>query len=348
MKSKDRVTLMIICTAADGTKVPLSIIGKAKKTECFHLCENDKVPLLAYKGQRNAWFDKEVTMWWLLVHVFWPHHLQVHGDVPCLLLLDNASVQTNLDLSVLPANLHMMYVPPNVTNMHQPADMGMIASLKQAAVSCGRQQRGCKGLAYGGKAHILDAMNILDSIWGQDGKYAYNDSIQWCWRKSDILPSTWMMDINNDVRSASMSNKLKRISDEEDCNDLCSSSMKNLLTKSFDDSELRAMYEEWVDVESDEEAIEQLESEKNTTNDYDYISDLYEDDMSDDDELLPPISFTDAMDSFEKLKHYGLSSLGVPSDDLERLNRLEQQFQMTPLSNKQASSQPTLTSFFKN
>eukprot|EP00978_Attheya_sp_CCMP212_P015923 scaffold41272_cov37-Attheya_sp.AAC.1 len=94
------------------------------------------------------------------------------------------------------------------------------------------------------------------------------------------------MDINNDVGSASMSNKLKRISDE-DCNDLCSS-MKNFLTKvtntrlalskeghvlqgsfveeSFDDSELRAVAEEWVDVESDvmvqeaeiEEAIEQL------------------------------------------------------------------------------------------
>ena len=192
MKSKDRVTLMI-CTAADGTKVPLSIIGKANKPECFRLCENDKVPL-AYKGQRNAWFDKEVTMWWLL-HVFWPHHLRVHGDVPCLLLLDNASVQTNLDLSLLPANLHMMYFPPNVTNTHQPADMGMIARLKvgyklemlqrlvaifdldggfqQAAISHGRQQRGCKGLAYGGKAHILDAMDILDS-----GKYAYNDSIQ--------------------------------------------------------------------------------------------------------------------------------------------------------------------------
>jgi hypothetical protein len=46
------------------------------------------------------------------------------------LLLDNTSVQTNLDLSVLPENLHMMYFPPNVTNTYQPADMGMIASLK--------------------------------------------------------------------------------------------------------------------------------------------------------------------------------------------------------------------------
>eukprot|EP00978_Attheya_sp_CCMP212_P033357 scaffold134313_cov31-Attheya_sp.AAC.1 len=30
----------------------------------------------------------------------------------------------------VPANLHMMYIPPNVTNTHQPADMGMIASMK--------------------------------------------------------------------------------------------------------------------------------------------------------------------------------------------------------------------------
>jgi hypothetical protein len=50
---------------------------------------------------------------------------------------------------------------------------------QRAAITCGHQRRGCKGLAYdGGKAHVLDAMNILDSIWGRDGKYAYNDSIQ--------------------------------------------------------------------------------------------------------------------------------------------------------------------------
>eukprot|EP00978_Attheya_sp_CCMP212_P006164 scaffold13863_cov59-Attheya_sp.AAC.6 len=99
------------------------------------------------------------------------------------------------------------------------------------------------------------------------------------------------------------------------------------------------MAEEWVDVESDilmvqepeiEEAIEQLELEQNTRNDCDNLSELDEDDMSVDDEvMLPPISFTDTMDSFEKLKCYGLVlSLGVPSDDLERLNRLEQWSQM--------------------
>jgi hypothetical protein len=80
------------------------------------------------------------------------------------------------------------------------------------------------------------------------------------------------VDINNDVGSASMSNKLKR-SNDGDCNHLCSL-MKNLSTKVkntrlldlskeghvlqgsfvediFDDIELRAMAEEWVDVESD-------------------------------------------------------------------------------------------------
>jgi len=34
MKSKDRITLMV-AIAANGSKVPLSVVGKAKKLECF-------------------------------------------------------------------------------------------------------------------------------------------------------------------------------------------------------------------------------------------------------------------------------------------------------------------------
>jgi hypothetical protein len=44
-------------------------------------------------------------------------------------------------------------------------------------------------LQYGGKAHVLVAMNLLDNIWSQNGKYASEDSIRrCCWRKADILP----------------------------------------------------------------------------------------------------------------------------------------------------------------
>jgi hypothetical protein len=68
-------------------------------------------------------------MWWIL-KVFWSFYLKYNGDVPAILLLDNCSVQTNLDAWLLPQNLEIEYFPENVTNTHQPADKGIIASLK--------------------------------------------------------------------------------------------------------------------------------------------------------------------------------------------------------------------------
>jgi hypothetical protein len=42
-------------------------------------------------------------------------------------------------------------------------------------------------------------MLILDTIWSQDSKYVRADTIARYWRKADILPVSWQMDINNDV-----------------------------------------------------------------------------------------------------------------------------------------------------
>ena len=87
MKDKERITLMV-CTSADGWRVPLALIGKFKKPVCFQLLPNPKNPPIAYTNQRNAWFDKIVTEWWIR-HVFWPEHLKRHDDVNCILLFDN-------------------------------------------------------------------------------------------------------------------------------------------------------------------------------------------------------------------------------------------------------------------
>ena len=56
MKDKARITLMV-CTAADGTKVPLAIVGKSKNPKCFaHL--PGKEPPMHYTSQKRAWFTK--------------------------------------------------------------------------------------------------------------------------------------------------------------------------------------------------------------------------------------------------------------------------------------------------
>ena len=95
-----------------------------------------------------------------------------------------------------------------MTSNHQPADMGMIASLKvgyrtkmlekllaifdeeggyeRAAEARKMIKAGCRGLDYGGKAHLLDASTILFELWSKDGKYAKEDGIKRCWSRAGI------------------------------------------------------------------------------------------------------------------------------------------------------------------
>ena len=182
----------------------------------------------------------EITIWWIRV-VLWPYHLKTHGDRACVLLLDNCSAH-KVDTARLPSNLNILFLPPNVTNTHQPADMGMIASLKvgyktkmlstlldifdaeggyeRAKVLRSRQRVGCKGLQFGGKATLLDAIEILKDIWDADAKYARSAGILRCWWKANILPIGWEVDIENAVGRATVSEKDKTLSDE-DCEELC-------------------------------------------------------------------------------------------------------------------------------
>ena len=74
-------------------------------------------------------------------------------------------------------------------------------------------------MLYGGKPTVLDAMNLLLEVWSDNSKYLTNESIQQCWRKSDILSAMLNADINNSVGSASMAMCDKKIS-PEDCKEL--------------------------------------------------------------------------------------------------------------------------------
>ena len=232
MKDKTRLTLMV-CTAANGEKFPLAIVGKPKTPHCFRLLADPGNTPIPYTNQSNAWFDKFITVWWIK-HIFWPEHLRRHGDVNAILILDNCTAH-KIDEKYLPKHLHILFLPPNVTNRHQPADMGMIAATKvgykslylrtlleifdapggfeHAAEERKKQKRGCRGVNYGGKPHILDCMEMLKTVWDGD-KYVSQESISRCWRKADILPVTWNADINNEVGSASMPEKDKVVSKE--------------------------------------------------------------------------------------------------------------------------------------
>jgi hypothetical protein len=303
MKSKDRVTLMV-ATSAVGAKIPLFMVGKSKQPECFKLYPGGIHPM-AYLHQTNAWFDKEVTIYWINT-VLWPWHLSQHGNVHCLLLLDNCPAHTNLDESKLPMKLIIKFFPPNCTSFLQPADQGIIACLKvgykasmlksllaicddeslyQEALAAGtRARRGCKGLAYCSKAHLLDAMELMLPIWNSDSKYAKTESIQRCWRKAGLLTATEEADLENDIGRSTVPAKAKRISDV-DSDELCAlfsalqtktSSFSEmppalrgslLCEKRCSDQELSEICATWATVEEEkdiinddvEEAMEELE-----------------------------------------------------------------------------------------
>ena len=98
-----------------------------------------------------------------------------------------------------------------MTNTHQPDDMVMISSIKVAYkgkiveqllsifdIEGGylrayderkKQNRGYKGIEFGGKPHLIDTMIIMKLIWEDyKGKYSRVDGISFCWRKSYTLP----------------------------------------------------------------------------------------------------------------------------------------------------------------
>ena len=344
----------MICTAANGDKIPIAVVGKSAEPRCFR---GQDVPL-PYTNQCNAWFDKKITKWWL-DHVLLPYHFTKHGrGVPCLLLLDNCSAH-KLTAEEFKAyedqKVYIHFLPPNLTSKHQPADMGMIAALKvgyrtlylssllqlfdvengyeMAAERRKRQAAGCKGLAFGGKATVLDAIDIIHHIWNEDDKYARVDGIKRCWRKADILPLSWVQDINNEVGSASMPDKDKRISKEE-CDELCRL-LKSIQIKTRETgtntattaygladsfaSEVEAqniskenwegMVENWIEIEEDgdlidEEISEVLENIDNgkTADDSDEEEDEEDDPMSEDE--AEPTTKLECMEAIDVLRKY--------------------------------------------
>jgi hypothetical protein len=80
-------------------------------------------------------------------------------------------------------------------------------------------RRGCRGLEYCSKAHLLDAMEICVQIWNDGSKYDKEDSIRRCWHKARLLTVAEAAEVEYDIGCASVPLKAKVIS-QEDCLEL--------------------------------------------------------------------------------------------------------------------------------
>lgn len=62
---------------------------------------------------------------------------------------------------------------------------------------------------------------MLKDAWkGRTGRYVSTESIKRCWRKSNILPEIWNIDIHNDVGRASVPEREKALN-KDDSDELC-------------------------------------------------------------------------------------------------------------------------------
>ena len=105
------------------------MVGKAEVPACFQLCGNK--PPIAYKNQENAWYDREIVVWWFQ-QVFGPWYLSCgyRRDQKCILILDNFSGH-EIEKDLIPSFIIVIYLPPNVTSLYQTLlDQGILAKLK--------------------------------------------------------------------------------------------------------------------------------------------------------------------------------------------------------------------------
>ena len=133
-KSKDRVTINL-CSNASGTiKLPVHLIGKAKRPRCFRKVDMNLLPV-KYTNQKNAWMTTDQFHEWFH-HDFVPHvreKLKSLGEKPkAVLVLVNCSAHPDAeDLVSDDGAIYAKILPANVTSLIQPMDQGVIQSLKR-------------------------------------------------------------------------------------------------------------------------------------------------------------------------------------------------------------------------
>lgn len=119
--SKERVTVMLTCSAA-GEKLKPLVIGKAAKPRCFKSVKIDQLPV-TYVANKKAWMTGILFANWLKEVNSQMKRQKRH----ILLFLDNATSHGHEEMS----NVTLKFLPPNTTSHIQPLDQGIIRAMKE-------------------------------------------------------------------------------------------------------------------------------------------------------------------------------------------------------------------------
>ena len=124
--SKERVTITACANTSGGIKLPLQLIGKAKRPRCFR---GVKMDLLPAEYQTNAWMTCELFHAWFH-NSFIPTECREPASLGLeknVLVLVNCPAHPNAeDLVSDDGKITALFLPPNVTSLIQPMDQGVL------------------------------------------------------------------------------------------------------------------------------------------------------------------------------------------------------------------------------
>ncbi|XP_054710184.1 tigger transposable element-derived protein 4-like, partial [Uloborus diversus] len=119
-RSKERI--MVASNMSGTEKLPLLVIGKAKKPRCFNSVKSLPVD---YTSNSKAWMSSEVFNSWLkkIDNKF------ISAGRKIVMFIDNCPAHPKAAANNLTA-IKLEFLPPNTTSIMQPMDQGIIKNLK--------------------------------------------------------------------------------------------------------------------------------------------------------------------------------------------------------------------------
>lgn len=130
---KQRVTAMVCANASGNNRIPLLLIGTAKKPRCFKNVNMKALPV-HYYAQKNAWMTQSIfTDWFKNVFVPYVQRDLKSKNLPpkAILVLDNAPSHPEDDLKSDDGNITCCFLPANTTSLIQPMDQSVIVAMKR-------------------------------------------------------------------------------------------------------------------------------------------------------------------------------------------------------------------------
>lgn len=181
-KEKVRITVLVCSNASGKEKMPLMIIGKARKPRAFQGKTGQELGF-DYWNNKKAWMTSSLFFSWL----------QRFNDFvgrtvgrKVLLLLDNCSAHGTEETLPDLENVQIMFLPPNTTSVLQPMDAGIIATLKTRYRKL-QYERALDIMEESNtniyKIDQLLAMKYISGVWKEMGESVLHN----CWRKTGLL-----------------------------------------------------------------------------------------------------------------------------------------------------------------